>query len=81
MRYAAAHNHFWPEVTLHGLQNEKRKDKELTERIAKILKIRDEVLREADIGMSSHLSCYVSAHIGKSEDRTLGRPFGLYTKS
>ncbi|THH08373.1 hypothetical protein EW145_g2752 [Phellinidium pouzarii] len=30
-------------------ENEKRKDKELTERIAKILRIKDEVLKEADI--------------------------------
>ena len=30
-------------------QNERRKDKELTERITKILKIRDDLMKEADI--------------------------------
>ena len=31
-------------------QNEKRKDKELTEHINKILRARDELLQDADIG-------------------------------
>lgn len=33
------------------MQNEKRKDKELTEHIQRILQQRDEVMKGADIGM------------------------------
>lgn len=36
-------------VPLHEPQNEKRKDKELSEKIVKILKQRDEALKGADI--------------------------------
>ena len=34
-------------------QNEKRKDKDLTERIARILKLRDEVVKGVDLSTSS----------------------------
>ena len=37
----------WPHILF---QNEKRKDMELTERINMILRKRDELLREADMG-------------------------------
>lgn len=35
------------------MQNEKRKDKDLTLRIAKLLKARDEVMKGANIGTNS----------------------------
>ena len=37
------------------MQNEKRKDKEVTERITRILQQRDEVLRTADLGEQAAL--------------------------
>ncbi len=44
---------------LRCMQNEKRKDKELTEHIQRILKQRDEVMKGADISMQddAHLWC------------------------
>lgn len=43
------------------MQNEKRKDKELTEQIQRILKQRDEVMKGADIGMwgNTHLTFFL----------------------
>ena len=45
------------------LQNEKKKDKDLTQRIEKILAIRDDALRGADIGklLPSYSLTYLEA--------------------
>jgi hypothetical protein len=36
-------------------ENEKRKDKDLTERIAHILRVRDEVVKDANLGSLPHV--------------------------
>jgi hypothetical protein len=45
---------------LRCMQNEKRKDKELTEHIQRILKQRDEVMKGADISMQDDAPLWYS---------------------
>ncbi|GJE97755.1 DNA polymerase IV [Phanerochaete sordida] len=51
-------------------ENEKRKDKELTERIAKILKVRDDILREADIAKAEHSADALLTKMEEQRDLT-----------
>ena len=60
-------------------QNERRKDKELTERITKILKIRDDLMKEADIREFVHF-LGTTLHIAEGCTREGGngcRPSGM----
>ena len=47
---------FWFQSPSNDLpQNEKRKDKDLTERIGRILRLRDEVVKGVDLSTSTHV--------------------------